>query len=233
MAKFRSQTDAPIELVIAIIILLASMSIAYMIYIDLMKDRCLSEMKGEVQKLQLAMQDLALQSPPSTRRIEFKMPTCGDTRTDVLRFVYYSRPEFCRACPGHFAGCWKLELASYNPSEDRYEQSNELYNAGICVDIAGDMVLIEDSSGDPDCQELSDNPCPTGVSPCDFDKSGVLRSVYDPAVIDSPSRWQTLGKKARLYEITLKKGLAVCSAGSATQCPAISICAKPVAGLIP
>lgn len=235
MAMLRSQTDAPIELVIAIIILVSSLAIAMLLMNNITDQQCYSELRGEVQKLQLAMQDLALQSPPSSRKITFVMPSCGKAQIDVLRFVAYTKPEYCRACPGHFAGCWRVEMATFDNELGRYVQSTDLYNAGVCVDIAGDMDLIDETEIDPGkagyCQVLGDSPCPTGNAlDCTFDKSSVLKSAFDTsseeAIKNSPSRWQTLGKEKRAYEITLRKTIATCRLGvEPTQCPAISICA--------
>ncbi len=232
----RSQVDAPIELVIAIIILLASLSIAMLIFGDTGKQKCFAELRGEVQKLQLAMQDLALQSPPSTRSVYFTFPSCGSERIDILRFAYYSRPEYCKACAGQYAGCWKLEMASWDRNAESYTQSPELYNSGICVDVSGNMILYDqnDQGGmqDPECQPLSDTPCSSGIdllsdSECTFQKSGVIRDVFNPgAVAETSSRWKTLGREASTYQIRLTKAIGTCPDSS--SCPAIAICAKPL-----
>src|SRR3989344_7073908 len=239
--RLRSQVDAPIELVIAIIILLASLSIALLVFNDTGKQKCIAELRAEVYNLQNAMQDLALQSPPSKRSVIFRMPSCGGDSVDALRFVYYSDPMFCRLCAGHSSGCWKLELASYKPDIERFVPG-EVSKADVCVDISGEIdlqdlkgldgVSAEEQEG---CTELSNTPCPILYeSVCDPKTSGKPRDVFDPTSEDtklrSPSRWQTLGREARVYEIILKKGFSSGGVCTEASCPAIQICAKPLTG---
>ncbi len=215
--RTRSQVDAPVELVISIIILLASLSIALLIFGNTSEQQCQSTVKGEIQKIQLAMQDLALQSPPASRKIYLTLPDCGSRSTDLLRFVYFSRPQYCGACPGHFAGCWKLQIASFNKATQTYTSSDE-----ICVDVAGDMVLAQ--SQNLGCEDLTNAPCPDGGIDCENGLDRVY-NINDPTT--SISRWSTLETKARSYEITMSKGIANCpNSALGAQCPEISICAQ-------
>ncbi|MEK6953566.1 MAG: hypothetical protein AABX01_01045 [Candidatus Micrarchaeota archaeon] len=229
--KKRSQVDAPMELVVAIIILLASLSLAFLIMKQVISQRCIAEVKSEVYNLQAAMQDLALQSPPSKRSVIFRMPTCGDERVDLIRFVHYSDPIYCKLCPGHTAGCWKLELASYDPQDEVYI-TDDLRQAEVCVDVAGELELKDESTeqGNPlQCEPLSSSPCPMGFSKeCNFETSGKPKSVYDPDELNSPSRWQTLGRQSLVYEIILRKGFSSGGKCTTASCPAISICARPL-----
>ncbi|MFH1750081.1 MAG: hypothetical protein ABH863_00205 [Candidatus Micrarchaeota archaeon] len=227
----RSQVDAPMELVIAIIILLASLSIALLIFNSTDEQRCIAELKSEVRNLQNAMQDLALQSPPSTRSVIFRMPSCGGERVDALRFVYYSKPEFCRLCSGHLNSCWKLELASYKPDLEKYV-GGQISQADVCVDVSGEIDLQDMSKlANPavtGCIELSNNPCPPErADECTASMSGKPKNVFDDSnPLNSPSRWQTLGREARIYEIILRKGFSTGGVCIEASCPAIEICAK-------
>lgn len=220
--KLRSQADAPVELVVAIIILVASLSIASMVMASVGEEQCKSQLRGELQQLQLKMQDLALQSPPSTRTVDFILPGCSRLKTDLLRFVYYSRSDFCRACPGHYSGCWKVQLASYIPDKNNPDEGSYYVpqNEEICVDMAGDMQLVLDAG--PECEQLSENPCAIGEE-CNADRSLVPSNVFDSTNPNTPSRWRTLQTKGRKFEITLAKTIVPCTSGA--QCPAISICA--------
>ncbi|MFH1442838.1 MAG: hypothetical protein ABIG96_02275 [Candidatus Micrarchaeota archaeon] len=224
MAKLKSQVDAPIELVIAVIILLTSISISLLIFGNTSEQQCLAEMKGEIQKLQLAMQDLALQSPPATRTIDFTLPRCGSKKVDLLRFIYFDQPEpFCRKCPGHFSGCWVLQPVTYNLEADRYEP---LADQEVCVDISGEFQVATDP--EPGCKELTDNPCPAGTD-CDPKISGIARVVYNrDSPETSPARFATLQTEGTNYRITLKKDIGVC--GGDPTCPKFNICAISPSG---
>ncbi len=233
------------EVVVAVIILLASMAIALKLIQDTGEAQCISQVKTEVDKLKLAMQDLALQSPPSQRTIDFQMPQCRGTSVDVLRFVYFSKPEYCRACAGHFQGCWQIRLASYDSSEDKIVTSQRLLENTACVDIAGDFTILDGSqapygsrwsTANPSgCIELGGNPCPANMpgGSCDAAKAGLTTELVDPS--NPIARWATLGrwypdggseKVTRLYRIILKK--AVFQAPGQGESGAILICVRPV-----
>jgi hypothetical protein len=221
MAKFKSQADAPVELVVAIIILLASLSVAMLVMKGVEDQRCSSELNGEVQKLQLAMQDLALQSPPSTRKIFFNIPRCGDEKIDAVRFVYFSRADFCGRCPGHFAGCWMLQMVSINQKTGVYNIKQD-----ICVDMAGDIDL---KTGDVanQCVALGETPCTEGnENDCDVTKTGYTSKVFTYNDPTNPSRWATLTTDKRTYQIDLQKSIGGCRQDLTTSCPQIIICAK-------
>ncbi|MFH1199691.1 MAG: hypothetical protein V1708_01345 [Candidatus Micrarchaeota archaeon] len=241
--KLRGQ-DAPVELVIAIIILLASMVIALKLITDVGESQCISQLKSEVDKLKLAMQDLSIQSPPSRHKLFFHLPACGGTSVDVVRFVYFNKPEFCRNCPGHFDNCWQLQLASID-GNGNYQQSSKLAQAGTCVDMTG-AVQLQDA-GNPrlpgynplsDCAELSTTPCIFGVVDARCKEiSGVPESVLKDAMTgDEISSWRTFGKNyegatstavSRNFDITLTKTTVTGGCGG-SECGAIRICVKAI-----
>ena len=241
---FRSQVSAPIELVVAIIILVTSITLALFVLNDVGRTQCSAQLKSEVQKLQLAMQDLALQSPPSTRQMFFTMPSCKDFSVDAVRFVYFNDPKYCRECPGQLGGCWKIDLATYKPTSDGEigsyaQQSQSLSSASVCVDIAGDLELIDENlnGANPECVSLSPNPCPATtpdgqpISPgeCSALVSGVPSTIYREGA-NSPAHYLTLGKSSRadrVFKVELKKGLYT---GSQGETGAIYVCAKTCTG---
>jgi len=237
------------ELVIAVIILIASMTIALKLISDSGEAQCISEVKAEVDKLKLAMQDLALQSPPSKRTFYFHMPKCGETSVDVLRFVYYNSEQYCRACPGHYAGCWKMEMASYDPDGQKLTQGTSLMQNSVCIDIAGEFTVLDGSdtsiggqAWDPatglGCLPLGVNPCPvnefdsTNPFSCTASTSGVPTNLYTGS--DSKASFSTLGrwyasgatiKRTRIFKITLQKRTYH---GLGGEAGAIAVCAQPV-----
>ena len=231
--KSRAQADAPVELVIGVIILIASMTIALSIMKQTEQTQCLSQVKGEVQKLQLAMQDLSLQSPPSSRKVYFNMPSCGSASVDVVRFVHYNDAAFCRECPGRFGGCWKIELASYIPAgtAGSSEKFQTLPDVSLCADVSGTIYLKDMSAGasttnigyaSASYDAGKDASCRTA--------SGIPKAVFDTTGSTSnlKSNWLTLGRKGgRTYLIEMKKDTITCS--NVGECGAISICAKDCA----
>ncbi|MFH1107243.1 MAG: hypothetical protein V1787_05085 [Candidatus Micrarchaeota archaeon] len=223
--------EAPIELVIGIIILLASMGIALAVMGNASKTRCVSELRGQIDTLKLAMQDLSIQSPPSMRKVFFTMPSCGGDSVDVIRFVYYNREINCRACPGHYSSCWKIEPYSYETSTQKYLQSATLIQTEACIDLAGAITLIdENSAGNNACMPLSDSPC---ITPgCTADQAGLVDALMPSGRVAS---YRTFGRfdsdgnpTSRKFEITLRK--TVVAGGGAcdgSECGAILICVKP------
>ncbi len=211
----RGQVDAPIELFVAVIILMASMSLAFYLMNQTNESKCIAQLKTETDKLQSAMLDIALASPPTSRTITFEMPRCGSVNVEVLQFVYYSSPEYCRLCPAHYGGCWQIVPISV----DRYGQYSVVSDAVSCVQMSGDL-WIDDEGCDSDSINLGDSPCPYGETQCDFEKTSVSNSVLEN------SRWATLGKEtgSNIYKITLTKTTRL-TGGS--EAGAIRVCAKP------
>lgn len=209
----RGQVDAPVELFVAVIVLMASMSLAFYLMNQTNESKCIAQLKTETDKLQSAMLDIALASPPTSRTITFEMPRCGNINIEVLQFVYYSNPEYCRLCPAHYGGCWQIVPISV----DRYGQYSVVSDAVSCVQMSGDLWITQDDSGD--CLDLNAKPCPNAN--CPFDITGVSDSVLDD------SRWQTFGKQSgsSVYKITLTKGTS--QMGEQGEAGTIKICIKP------
>ncbi|VVB67744.1 Uncharacterised protein [Candidatus Norongarragalina meridionalis] len=216
--KKRGQMEAPIELFVAVIVLAMSLALAFTVMSRTDEGKCIATLRTETDKLQAAMLDVAFASPPTTRTVLFSMTRCGNVAVDGLRFVYYSKPEWCELCQAHYGGCWQIVPVS----KDKDGSYKVVSDAVSCVNIAGDIFLRQD----PACDELSNNPCPPNDQDC---KSGVPRGIWtgDP---DSPSRWLTMGKTATgtSYRITLTKSVTAGSSesGQGTESGEIIVCAR-------
>ena len=215
----RAQVDAPIELFVAMIVLAASMSLAFYLMQQTDEGKCTAQLKTETEKLQAAMLDVALASPPTSRTVVFEMPRCGKMNVEVLQFVYYSEPDYCRLCPAHYGGCWQIVPVSID-QDGKYVVVSD---AVSCIQMSGDTWLDADES----CLALSADPCAPGAPNCDPSVTGVSRTVWNGNPDDSPSRWMTLGKQpgTTKYRITLTKSTTQkASVGEVGQ---IRICAQP------
>ncbi|MFA4946589.1 MAG: hypothetical protein WC607_03590 [Candidatus Micrarchaeia archaeon] len=217
----RGQVDAPIELFVAVIVLTASMSLAFYLMQQTDQGKCVATLKTETEKLQAAMLDIALASPPTYRTVSFEMPRCGDVNVQVLQFVYYSEPQDCRLCPAHYGGCWQIVPVSVN-AQGQYAV---VVDAVSCVQMSGDIWLT--STGCEDSIDLGEAPCPPGTIGCTAETTGIPERVWNGNPQDSPSRWLTLGKQegSRVYTITLTKTAPIQSEGG--EAGGIRVCVNP------
>jgi hypothetical protein len=176
------------------------------------------------------MQDLSLQSPPSSRKITISLPRCGSTRVEAIRFVAYSDPSYCRDCPGHYSGCWKMEMAYKDISESEQGKYYALDNKyAVCVDMSSELVLQDEKELVPnsDCELMSSTPCTNeDEADCTTELSNIPESVFKYGDASSPARYETLGMKQDIYELELRKSIAVCPISHMATCPAIRICAR-------
>jgi hypothetical protein len=242
----RAQVSAPIELFVAVIILAMSMALAFTVIRQSSENRCLAEMKNNLRGLEAAIVDVAVGSPPTTRTFNLEMKVCETRAVDAVRVVYFGDARYCQACPGQFGGCWKLEPVS----RDREGNLRPITEASVCVNIAGRILLVDESLGfrpgeqggispDQACTELSDTPCPktlctpagTGCEEyqaCLAGQSGIPRFVWDPENPESQNTtFQTIGKvgNVQAYRVRLRKGTAVTGGGESIG--AINICVVP------
>ncbi|PIN95929.1 hypothetical protein COU39_03505, partial [Candidatus Micrarchaeota archaeon CG10_big_fil_rev_8_21_14_0_10_60_32] len=213
----RAQVDAPIELFVAIIVLMASMSLAFYLMQQTDEGKCTAQLRTETEKLQSAMLDVALASPPTSRTVAFEMPRCGKINVQILQFVYYSEPEYCRACPSHYGGCWQIIPVSI----DRDGKYTTVSDAVSCIQMSGDMRLEADET----CGALSGNPCPVDAPDCGSGVTGISSKVWNGNPEDSPSRWVTFGKQdTTVYRITLTKTTTLI--GHEGEAGSIKICIR-------
>ena len=228
--KSKSQTSAPIELFVAVIILAMTLALGFKIMGDVEEGKCVSKLQTETQQLKNAMIDVALGSSGTKRTVYFEFPSCGSKKIEGLQFVLYQKPEYCKLCPGTYGHCWQIVPVARDPT-DR-EKFIRVTDAISCVNMAGDIQIST-----TDCPSstifLSDNPCfddPTTTTVVESDDSycrtnsknfGVLESVLKADI----SSWSTLGAgKERALYIDLTKTVAL--ATSAGEKGAIQLCAK-------
>ncbi len=195
LRALRGQVEAPIELFVAVIILAMSMALAFYVINTTGEAQCLAEMRSQVRSLESAMADVAIGSPPTSRQATFYMKACGTKRVEGIRFVKYASPEFCRACPGYTAGCWKIEPVYVDPGDGKLKPVDE---ASLCVEMPMDIGVEDEYNPvcpggtvaspcfkDTKCIPLNDEPCPSEVGGC---KPDIPRNVWDDQY------WRTLGK---------------------------------------
>ncbi|MBI3587591.1 hypothetical protein HY095_00155 [Candidatus Micrarchaeota archaeon] len=162
------------EVLIAVILLGMSMAIVFYALREFDKTKCVIELKSNTIELQNALLDVALGAPPTTRRVVYKLPACGDTTVEGIRFAYYPTSAFCRICPGQFNGCWIAEPTVYDRRQDKYYR---LEDASVCINMPANIDLIPNDAGA--CRYTNDGfhfnqlPCP----PYTLDRT----TPYDPA----------------------------------------------------
>ncbi|MFH1056721.1 MAG: hypothetical protein V1717_02925, partial [Candidatus Micrarchaeota archaeon] len=145
MFRKKAQVSAPIELLVAVIILAMTMALGLKVIGDVQEGRCLATLKTQTQQLKNAMLDVALGSSGTARTVYFSFPTCGKSDIVGLQFVLYTKPEYCRLCPGTYGHCWQVVPLAKDPSaKDRFFQ---VIDAISCVNMAGDIQISECPAG--------------------------------------------------------------------------------------
>ncbi len=213
--KLRGQVDAPIELFVAIIILASSMALVYSVWNQVDEGKCIAALKIETQKLQSAMLDVSIASPPTSRTVNFAMPNCGGKKVRVLQFVYFPDAKYCRLCPGSYGSCWQI----IPNAVDSKGTMTPITDAISCVNMAGDTVISQEA----DCGTLtpdkmpSENDCKTNY--------GSECSVF--GYDDTDIEWQTFGapKGSQYFTIKLTKGLAI---GEGVEQGKINVCIREI-----
>jgi hypothetical protein len=223
----RGQESAPIEVLIGVMILAATMTLALQIIKNVNESQCVAQVKSGVTDLRLALQDMALTSPPAKRKAVISFPACGSLVIDGIRFAHYSSPDLCAQCPGSYNGCWKIEPIGFDPREERYVQ---VQAATECVDMAAEVSLEQQISHNSECGEITN-------SPCSLDEDGNVVTDATEQCLDrtqfkeisgSGNNWKTVVlKEQKSIVIELTKDIRQ-SAG--VQITGIQICAKNTTG---
>ena len=170
------------EVLVSVIILAMSMAIVFYVLQNVQKTQCVSELKSATLAMQNALIDVALGSPPTTRKVFYKMPECSGTSVEALRFSYYADRAYCRTCPGSYSGCWLIEPLVYDYKQDSLYR---LVDAVTCVDMPADIELaIEDNQNKCLSDHLSTSFCPAfspGASTsfvCEAKTAGSVAQVF-------------------------------------------------------
>lgn len=224
----KGQVDAPIELVIAIIVLVMSMAIAFTVINQSETGKCMATLKMQTQQLQEAMLDVALGSAGSKKSTTFTMLRCGDKSVEALQFVQFKSPEFCRLCPGHYGGCWQII-----PVARTRDGLVQLTDATTCVELPAEGVRLTSAGGEA-CSALQLDPC-GGLKNCDYGEMGLPPSLRPTSGEQAAKAiWRTLGSdSSKTFLITFTKATAGGErivGGGASETSEIRICAEPGSG---
>lgn len=171
--RIRSQIDAPIELVVAVIILSLSLGITFFVIKSTTSAQCDAELRDSTRELGEAMRDIILFSSPSKREVTFAFKTCPNYRVTGLRFIRYVDPEYCRSCKGRYGGCWKIEplYLSGNPGDATRTQF-VMQDAVQCMDLSANIGIT--SAQTQGCTKLNPKLTMTGTGSDNIDPSDPL-----------------------------------------------------------
>ncbi len=140
---FKAQASGPIELVVAVIILVASMGLAFMVLESTQNAQCTDKLKSQMRNFEAIMLDVALGSPSTSREVDIELASCGGTSIEAMRVVYYDSPNYCGKCPASGGGCWIIEPLSYSKDEQQYFTVRD---ATTCINMPGKILLRSDES---------------------------------------------------------------------------------------
>ncbi len=141
--KLKAQASGPIELVVAVIILVASMGLALMVLQSTQSAQCTDKLKSQMRNLEAIMLDVALGSPSTSREVDIELASCGSTSIEAIRVVYYDSPNYCGKCPASGGGCWIIEPLSYSKDEHQYFTVRD---ATTCINMPGKVLLRSDEN---------------------------------------------------------------------------------------
>ncbi len=184
----KAQASAPIELVVAVIILVASMGLAFMVLQNTQSAQCTDKLKSQMRGLEAVMLDVALGSPSTSRETNLELTTCGSTSIEAVRIVYYDSPSYCGKCPTSGGGCWIVEPLSYSKENQDYFIVRD---ATTCINMPGRVILESDSRTCTDTDLISVNDgCPVSSKEHNSDNCGLPPDLGSA----SSSQLLTLGK---------------------------------------
>lgn len=214
----RGQSSGPIELVVAVIVMMASMGLAFMVFSNSESARCTNQLHAQIRGVEAALIDVALGSPSTTREVNLELGKCGDLNVEGVRVVYYSKPSFCQRCPSTGSGCWVLEPLTYSTKTQSYAVVGD---AATCVNIPG-QIALEVNDNQNTCfgeSKVNQDACPLNAKD---DASGENCGIPSTAIETANGpKVLTLSKTTseRQYKIRITKGYS-----QASGTPALSVC---------
>ena len=219
MFKRRAQSSGPIELVVAVIVMMASMGLAFTVFSSSESAKCINQLHSQVRGVETALIDVALGSPSTTRVVDLELSKCGDLNVEAVRVVYYNKPSFCQRCPSTGKGCWVLEPLTYSAKTQAYAVVGD---ASTCVNIPG-QIELQDDSGASSCNvnngegHISGNACPQNPKGEDEgDNCGIPADAIDGPKVLTLSK---VSGSERLYKVRISK-----TYGTAAGVPTLNIC---------
>lgn len=213
--KRRAQSSAPIELVVAVIILIASMSLAFMVLQSTQSAQCVDKLRADMRGLQNIMLDVALGSPSTSRVVDLQLQSCGDLNLQAIRIVYYNKREYCGRCGSTGSGCWVIEPLTLDANEKRYFP---VYEASTCIPptLPGKAELVSDE----ECQATAQSSVTTNACPDSAD-SNDPNCVLPASVAEQTQHLLTLAKTPgeTQYRVFITKGI-----GTIAGNPVLKVC---------
>ena len=211
----KGQADMPVELVIAVIIMIMSTALAFLLINQSNEDKCLAELKTQTDVLQQAVYGVGLASPPTSRTVQFRPIECGGKTIEAIQFVHYEQPEYCGLCASRYGGCWQI-IPYAKDNSGAAARYTPLYKSISCIDMAGNVWIQQDTSCTaPAGGEVSLLNAQPNLPGTDLSAWGIPPSAWDPATPEtSTSRWGTVAiSKGGNYNIKLTKSAGAIGGG--------------------
>lgn len=214
----KAQASAPIELVVAVIILVASMGLAFTVLQNTQTAQCTDKLKSQMRGLEAIMLDVALGSPATSREAQVEFSTCGGTSIEAVRVVYYDSPQYCGKCPASGGGCWIIEPLAYSNEQRQYFVVRD---ATTCINMPG-RILIRNDDACVDQSLVSTPESGDGACPPNAKENNIPNCGLPPAIASGESsRLLTMGKEPgeNNYQVRMTKDFDT-SAGD----PVLKVC---------
>jgi len=155
---------APIELFIAVIIMTLSMSLAFYLYNNISDTQCEYRLKTQNERLQEAMQEVAMGSWGTSKLVDYTMERCTGRSVEAVRVIHYTNQKYCSRCSGNYGGgCWIIEPLTYTlGSNDEDGVFAPLIDSSVCIELSESLRLNIDPSAI--CNgKISESVCPSKV----------------------------------------------------------------------
>ena len=177
------------ELFIAVIIMTLSMSLAFYLYNNISDTQCEYRLKTQNERLQEAMQEVAMGSRGTSKLVDYTMERCTGRSVEAVRVIHYTSSKYCTRCSGNYGGgCWIIEPLTYTSGVDSETGIlAPLVDSSVCVELSESLGLNIDTSSA--CNgKVSQSVCPSSVqgraisqSECD-EMSYASSGAYDNAL---------------------------------------------------
>ncbi|MCL5011563.1 MAG: hypothetical protein M1594_01560 [Candidatus Marsarchaeota archaeon] len=218
----KSQESAPIELVIAVIIMVMSITLAFTVWSNIQTTQCTNQIQSEMMTLENAVVDVSLGSPPTQRVIYINFPTCGNYNIQAIRFSHYGNPAYCGSCPISSTGCWILEPLSFNTKTG----FSKITDASVCVNLPSTVDFVSLScpydylinNGTNSNNPSSCPPLGTVIGYQPSSQTTLNQYCNAPPPSQTLYTYATIGKGNQTqYKLTLSKGYAEASGTPSVQ----------------
>jgi len=159
----RGQMTAPIELFIAVIIMTLSMSLAFYLYNNISDTQCEYRLKTQNERLQEAMQEVAMGSWGTSKLVDYTMERCTGRSVEAVRVIHYTNQKYCSRCSGNYGGgCWIIEPLTYTAVDGEAGALAPLIDSSVCIELSESLRLNIDPSSA--CNgKVSESVCPSKV----------------------------------------------------------------------